>query len=483
MARAAKVLLRASLVLVLAWPAGCELLTPAHQPQSAARPLATLLPPALARSSAGQLPAPIQEASYQQPAMLQPTAEAVQSADRRRALGDELTVDAVVQEVLARNPTLAQMVAAWQAASARYPQVTSLEDPMFDAVVAPASFGSNNVEAGYRVGISQKYPLGGKLALRGQVALAEAAAAAGDVNNTRLQLIENARNAFYEYYVVDRAQAVNDENLKLLEEARKSAANRIEKAKQQEVIQLDVEIYRQGERVLNLTRMRQVAVARLNTLMHLPPDSPLPPPPNKLDVPEGLPPVEVLRARALELRPDLRALSERIRADESSLALAHKEYYPDLMVGVAYDTIMGNGPTRELAPQLNVGINIPLRLDKRNAAVWEAQAKIMQRRAEFARLTDQVNLQVQEAYAQLTEAEKVVRLYEKKILPKAEDNVKAARNAYIPAQIPLVTYLEAQRTFVGLRDRYYQGLADYFQRRATLERAVGEPIAAQPPIQ
>src|SRR5262245_29140085 len=41
----------------------------------------------------------------------------------------ELTVDAVVEQVLARNPSLAQMTAAWQAASARYQQVTSLDDP------------------------------------------------------------------------------------------------------------------------------------------------------------------------------------------------------------------------------------------------------------------------------------------------------------------------------------------------------------------
>src|SRR5882672_330214 len=44
---------------------------------------------------------------------------------------EELSVDALIQQVLARNPSLEQMNAVWQAASARYPQVTSLEDPMF----------------------------------------------------------------------------------------------------------------------------------------------------------------------------------------------------------------------------------------------------------------------------------------------------------------------------------------------------------------
>src|SRR5947209_5194772 len=51
----------------------------------------------------------------------------------------ELSAEVLVQQVLARNPTLAQMTAAWQAARARYPQVTSLEDPMFEATVGPGT--------------------------------------------------------------------------------------------------------------------------------------------------------------------------------------------------------------------------------------------------------------------------------------------------------------------------------------------------------
>ena len=67
----------------------------------------------------------------------------------------ELTADALVEQVLQRHPSLAQMTAAWQAASARYPQVIALEDPMLGTALAPASIGSNDVEFGYRVEIAQ----------------------------------------------------------------------------------------------------------------------------------------------------------------------------------------------------------------------------------------------------------------------------------------------------------------------------------------
>jgi outer membrane protein TolC len=394
----------------------------------------------------------------------------------------ELSAEVIVEQVLARNPTLPQMVAVWQAASARYPQVTSLEDPDLGLTAAPASIGSNDVEFGYRVEVMQKLPFPGKLRLRGQNAAAEADAAGRDVEDARLQLVESARNAFYEYFWVFRALAVNDENLELLKRARKSAEGRVStaKASRQEVLQIDVEIGRQQERGVNLERMKKVAVARLNTLMHLPPDVPLPQPPAKLAPPGELPPAEGLRSSALARRPDMQAAADRITAEEALLALAHREYYPDFEAGVAYDTIMGNGPMRDLAPQLSVRMNLPVRKSRRAGAVAEAEARVAQRKAELARLTDQVNFQVQEAYEQVEESDRVVRLYETTLLPRAKDNAEAALPAYIAGQIPLLSLLEAQRNLVSLRDRYYEVLAEHFRRRAALDRAVGDPVV--PPM-
>jgi cobalt-zinc-cadmium efflux system outer membrane protein len=91
-----------------------------------------------------------------------------------------------------------------------------------------------------------------------------------------------------------------------------------------------------------------------------------------------------------------------------------------------------------------------------------------------------VNLQVQEAHAQVRESERVVRLYTETILPAAEANVKAAQSAYVTGKIPFLSLIEAQRSVVGLRDRYYEALAEYYRRRAALERAIGGPLLPEP---
>jgi outer membrane protein TolC len=279
---------------------------------------------------------------------------------------------------------------------------------------------------------------------------------------------------------VDRALAVNDESVRLLRDFHKNAQTRYQTGTvpQQDVLQAEVEIGREQNRRLELEEMRDIAIARINTLMHLAPDCPLPPPPKDILVTEELPDVQALRATALARRPDLQALADRITAEEASLGVAHKEFYPDFEPFFMYDRFMGNvSDNRDLATMLGVRMNLPVYKGRRYGAVAEAEARIAQRRAELARLSDQVNYQVQEAYARVKRSEKSVRLYRDTILRTAEANVKAAQSAYTTGKIPFLSLIEAERNVVGLRDRYYEALADYFRRRAALERAVGGPVA------
>ena len=76
------------------------------------------------------------------------------------------------------------MTSAAVAAAARYPQAISLDDPMVAATISPRLFGSHEVEDGYRLEASQKYPWPGKLSLARSVRRLEARAAGHDVDGT-----------------------------------------------------------------------------------------------------------------------------------------------------------------------------------------------------------------------------------------------------------------------------------------------------------
>lgn len=399
-------------------------------------------------------------------------------ADDLFAQSKELAVDALVASVLARNPTLAQMTATWRAVQARYPQVTSLDDPTFGTTLAPAGLGTTGDGSnGYRFEVWQRLPWHGKLSLRGDNVQAQARAAANDADDIRLQLIESAKIAFYDYYLVARAIEINEENLRLLrdfldnaESRYKSAVVQERAAPQQDMLQAKVEIGRQQKRSLTLERLRLVAVARINTLLNRDPDVELPLPPKQIDLVDSLPDARQLRAAALARRPDLLALSNRIRAEEAALALAYKEYCPDFDVMAAYDAFWTEPGLR---PQLAVRMNLPVRLARRNAAVLEAKAKIAERRAELDRQVNQVNYEINRAYAEVVENKRAGRLYEQTVVTTAELNVKSAQAAYRTGKIPFLTLIEAEREVIRLKDEYYEFVADYYRRLATLERVAG----------
>jgi cobalt-zinc-cadmium efflux system outer membrane protein len=462
---------RWSLLLLVGFVTGC-----AHSPHLSPPPL----PPREEKE-----PSPIRQVSYEQkqeapaeqslhaPAELPEARLVPQSVDALFAGKEELPLDALVQAVLARNPTLAQMVATWRAVQARYPQVTSLDDPVLDTTLAPAGLGTTgDASNGYRIAAWQRLPWCGKLTLRGENIQAQARAAANDLDDARLQLVKSAKVAFYDYYWVARTIEVNEENLRLLRKFRQDAESRYTngKAPQQDILQADVEIGRQEKRKFTLERLRMVAVARINTLLNRDPDVPLPPPPKKIEILDGLPEAAQLRHTALARRPDLRALANRIQAEEAALALAYKDYYPDFDLMAAYDAFWTEPGLR---PQLALRMNLPVRLARRNAAVWEAKAKIAERRAELDRQVNQMNYEINQAYAEIVENKQAGQLYEREVVPKAELNVKSAESAYENGQIPFLTLVEAERDVIRLKDDYYQFVAEYYRRLAILERVAG----------
>jgi outer membrane protein TolC len=385
----------------------------------------------------------------------------------------ELSVEQLVAEVQARNPSLQAAVAAWSAAAQRYPQQVSLEDPMFEYMVSPG-VGRTGDGEGWMVNFSQKFPWPGKRALRGNAAAAEANAMQGDMGDTRLMLVELTRMAYYDYYLAERMTEVNGTTQRLLTQFREIARNKYtaNQATEQDVLQTDVEVANLQSRATEFSRDVQVAKARINTLLHRMPDCPLPPPALKLSVQETLPEAVVLQGLAERSRPDLYAASSRVQVEEANLALANKEYYPDIAMVAKYDGFMPD----YMRPQVGMQMNVPLQLSRRSAGVREAAARVQQRRWEYQNLLDSVRFEVQSAYDRAAQSREVVRLYEEKILPVSQRNIESAQANYTSGKLDFLRLLDAERQLYSQREIYYQAIAEYHRRLAELERAVGEPV-------
>ncbi len=394
----------------------------------------------------------------------------------------ELESDQLVAEVLRRNPSLQAMIMAWQAAAQRYPQVVSLEDPMLSLAMGPGTFGDPNHDVAWMVEGSQKIPWCGKRELRGRQAQAEASAAHWDVDDAELRLVESTKLALLDDYLVRRDLELNAEALRLAQGFRETADShyRNNLVTQQDILQADLELSELRRRQFELERMDRVAAARINTLLHRPADARLPPPPSRLPDIVNPPPIEAAQHLAAQRRPDVMALGAHLRAEQAAVALAERDYYPDLDLVGRYDGFWQH-QDRNLAPYVGVNLNVPLDNERRRAAIREAQYRANRQGAELEAKLDEVQNDVAVAYRQFEESRRTLELFDKTILPVAEQNLASAQSNYTANKIDFLRLIEAARQSVMLREKREEALADYHRRLAELERVSGGPMTSGPP--
>lgn len=391
----------------------------------------------------------------------------------------ELHVTDLVELAVARNPSVEALAHAWRAAAQRYPQVVSLDDPMFMAMMAPASLASQDVEAGYVLQGSQKFQLHGKRAAKGRAAAAEARVALNELRDARLEVTQMAQFAYYDYYLVQQKIALLRQNARIMREFRDSANSKYENnlVTEQDVLQADIELADVERRQIELDRLNVTAIARINTLLLRIPDDFLPPPPHQLIIPHEVPPVDFLRQMAMGQRPDLAAVAARVRAEQANLTLATKQYYPDADVFGRYDSFWQPVATQsDLRGQVGVNINVPIYHRRLSAGVCEARFRVAQRQAEYEQKVADIQYEVQNAYAEVQASQKTAELYSTKFLPTADRNASVARSNYDVGQITFLGLAQAQRQAVELREKHQEALADYHRRLAELERVVGSAL-------
>jgi outer membrane protein TolC len=382
-----------------------------------------------------------------------------------------LTARQLVDAVLARNPTLPAMQAAWQAAQSRIESAAALDDPLLSYATAPRTARADNEDFGQKLELSQKLPWPGKRQLRGERARHEADAAQQDVETSRLKLSATARSLFADWYFIHEAIRINGINQTLLQEFRRIAEARYStgQASKQDALRADVEFNLLEHRAIVLERQRRDSLARINTLLNRAPDEPVPLP-AKLTEPGPLPGVQALRTRAVQMRPELKALAAHIQASESSIGLARRAFYPDFNLKAGYNSLWTEDDKRFT---VGVDINLPLNRSKRRAVADAARAKAMQ--AQW-RLTDEeavVAGEVQRAYDRVEESRHVLTLYRDRLLPLAEENLSAAKADYQAGSGDFLSLLTTEKNLMQTRLQVGQAMAELHRQLAALQRAVG----------
>ena len=409
--------------------------------------------------------------------------QAVNSSTDATRLGD------LYAQVTSANPKVTAAQALVRAAQARVPSATRPPDPQLQLGIMNRSLpglGPMQPLGMTQLQVMQMVPLGGKLTLAGRVASAQADATSARAADVVWELRSQTAMAFYDLYATDRQLEVAREMLRLLQDISRTAQSmyRVGEGRQADVLRANVEIARMAEDTLRMQAMRTTMVARLTALLNRDTDerfaSVVRP-----QFPDTMPARAWLDSAATTNRPMIRAGLEEVRAANASAALAKREIVPDLQLGVQYargasTMVDANGMTAtrtENMASLMIGASIPIfARDRQYQMRSEAEAMKAMALADVNAMRAETRGKIGEAYADLTRARDLARLYRTTVIPQAEATVSSALSSYRVGKVDFMTLLDDQMTVNKYRQELYRLEADEGKAWAELEMLTGREL-------
>ena len=384
------------------------------------------------------------------------------------------TADSVLQglidEALARNAELAATRQLETAALARPAQASSRPGPALGAMyqndgIAPSLGRQPMTLLGVTAG--QEIPYPGKLALRREVAQADAALAAFDVERAQRSLIASVKRA---YYGLGLARGLADLALQhrdVWREVQETARVRFASAagSQQELLRAQIEATRLQALHAQHHAEARARLAQLNALRARPVDTPVETPATVSLVPETRTSAEVVAWSEAE-SPELKAARAAVEREERALALAQLAFKPDFTVQGGY---MFRG---SLPPMWQAGASVALPSRSRaRAAVTEAEAHLAASNSRVEDVRIRLQAAVEQRLAFIQAAQTIAATYRDGVLAQDDVAVQSARARYGAGQASQTSVLDAAAALIEDRTDYLRLLAAEAMEQARLEEA------------
>ncbi|MFO0973894.1 MAG: TolC family protein [Phycisphaerae bacterium] len=447
-----------------------------------------------------------------------PAAEARVATRVGELLADGLTPDEAVSVALLNNPEFQSLFMQIGASRADVVQSRLLTNPGLSLSVRfPEGGGRRNLTLGFAQELVDLW----QIPIRSQIATAALEQLVLDVVQRGVALTGQTRSECFRLMAAERGAHIAAENVQLIEQSLALTEKRVQAG---ETSRLDANLVQAGLLAAKLEQQAaardvQVARAALGRLLGL----------SRRDQPwtlvGELPASSVLPADDRELlacgladRTDARAKAQQLSAATDELKRQWLNIFPSVQLGVEDEALESRGlPGRQIladtarasvaagqlaAPSIQtrrqraaerrqiidnllgptLAITLPI-WDQNQAQIAKARFTVEQRRREYESLLDAIADEIQESAAVARVAATQADYYRQQVLPRAEENLRAARQAYDAGEQSVVVLIEAQEFLVAQRRGHLGALRDQAVARAALEQALGGRLPASPATQ
>ena len=395
----------------------------------------------------------------------------------------ELSLPQLIQLARQENKDLQAARYAVEIGRARLMQAGLLPNPRLDLSGRNDFAFKNEGEYSSSVGISQQFPIAGRLLHQKDVARVDVALAQAEVKEAERKLAGEVATDVYRLLVIDRQIQSRDELVGVEEKLARATRDRFKAAEVSELdvntVQLDLQRLSQERAVLQ--SQRQSLLISLNTLIGRPAAAPLLINESSPET-ETLPSREQLQSQALQSRPDLRSAllgADRAQAEKS---LARAQRWEDWTVGLGLDQdklAIDGAPPQSSSRAVGFSLSIPLPLFNRNQGqIAEAEATADQAKARIDALRLGIAGEITSAHAEALNLQQLVNQYRQGLIPVSERNVQLAQKGYGQGLVSVIEVVQAQRQLADLNAAYLNTLDQFLQTLVRLRSASGAYIAS-----
>lgn len=403
------------------------------------------------------------------------------------------SIDSLVNEAIVNNPKLKSLQYRIEASEYRSESVDYLPPPNLSvefSQVPVSEIDIFNQSISNNFGLSQMFPLGGKLSAMADVENKNTLVEGNNFDAYKINLTAQVKMSYFNLWIIDRKIEIQKSNILLLNDFSKAIevsfyTNRISQA---DLLSVQSEIASNEAQILILEKQREALVYNLNKLLGR--DL------NSKDV-FALKDFEIdsLQLSQLQLEelladsnPSLNKMNNMIEMNRAMITANNKELIPDLMVqgmlmrmprGMiltsASDLTMLD-PKTEWMYSLMFSINLPFApwsVGKINYKEEELAAGINSIEQEKNDMQREMTSQLKEALVKYNTAKELTELYDKKVIPLYTSSRESQTTAYQNGKTNISTVIDSYRMLLMQKMNYYMSKADIQMSLAEVEMMVG----------
>ncbi len=385
----------------------------------------------------------------------------------------------LIQIAFERNPTIQASKARWSQTIQRYPQETSLDDPIlkFSYYVEEVEtrVGSQN----YSIGFSQKFPFPGTLRQKGRIVEKEIEIASLRYEKTVRDIVAGLKQAVYEILYIDGAIGITQQNQSLLSEILSFAQTHYtkESAGLNDVFRAESQLAQLDYDLITLRELRAVQRSVINSILNRSADHQLG------AIAASIPQESTFQLEALdtlvkEHNQEIRLSRLGVEKASEQIHLARKLNLPTFSIGA--NTIeTGNAlnpATRDNGKDpilIGGGMSIPLWFNKNRARVRYAEEGKKVADQQQLTVSNQISVDLRKALFKLQNAQRLVTLYRDHLIPQAEHSMQIAEEWNRNQQGSISEILEVQSVWLNFNLAWLRARIDYAQSWVRLERLAG----------